>query len=328
MIGRAGTPRVRSVWAVRAAGRLGRGERARVAAQVRSLVSGAGVDGPAARTTPIRRVRDEPAVTPVVPPAVPSRAWLPGTDFERHVLVTRPAGPQSLGERLRWNPGRRGAAAIGLLVIVVVACAGWWLASAKPQELPVTSAGPAPAGSGSVASGGPPGSARSPGPSGSVPVSSAADTVSTSPAKLVIDVAGKVRRPGIYLLPPGSRVYDALRAAGGVRPGVSTVALNLAEPLRDGEQIVVGMPSGAGAQTGSPPPGDGGSSGPAGAAVVDLNTATLEQLESLPGVGPVLGQNILDYRAAHGAFTAIDQLQNVTGIGPAKFAAMKDQVSV
>ena len=143
-----------------------------------------------------------------------------------------------------------------------------------------------------------------------------------SASSLVVDVAGKARRPGIYRLPAGARVYDALRAAGGARQGVSTLSLNLAEPLHDGEQIVVGGPA-------PPSAGASAASGTASGTptVVDLNTATLEQLETLPGVGPVLGQHILDWRDAHGRFSSIDQLQQVSGIGDVRFAQLKPLVA-
>lgn len=144
---------------------------------------------------------------------------------------------------------------------------------------------------------------------------------------IVVDVAGKVRRPGIYTLPAGARVYDALRAAGGTRRGVSTVSLNLAAPLRDGQQILVGRaavpgPTGEGAYG-----TDAGGASSATPAVVDLNTATLEQLETLPGVGPVLGQHILDWRSAHGQFASIDQLREVSGIGDVRFAQLRALVT-
>lgn len=147
-----------------------------------------------------------------------------------------------------------------------------------------------------------------------------------------MDVAGKVRRPGIYRLPAGSRVDDALRAAGGAQPGVSTAALNLAARLSDGEQIVVSVPGLAATAGGAP--GAPGTAGPSsgsqsdGSATVSLNSATLEQLESLPGVGPVLGQHILDWRAQHGRFTSVDQLRDVSGIGEVKFAALKPRVTL
>ncbi|MEV6835544.1 helix-hairpin-helix domain-containing protein [Streptomyces sp. NPDC051133] len=133
--------------------------------------------------------------------------------------------------------------------------------------------------------------------------------------EIVVDVSGKVRTPGIRRLPAGSRVADALRAAGGVRPGVSTEGLNRARFLVDGEQVVVGAPAGA-----VPPPGpaDGAASGPAGpgpTAPVSLNTATVDQLDTLPGVGPVLARHIVDYRTRHGGFRSVDELREVNGIG-------------
>lgn len=138
-------------------------------------------------------------------------------------------------------------------------------------------------------------------------------------------MAGKVRRPGLVTLPTGARVADALRAAGGARPGVDTTALNLARPLVDGEQIVVGIPTLAG----NPPETPAGSSPTAGVPVlVDLNTATMEQLDTLPGVGPVTAQAILDWRAEHGAFTTVDELLEVDGIGDATLADLRDLVTV
>jgi competence protein ComEA len=120
-----------------------------------------------------------------------------------------------------------------------------------------------------------------------------------------------------------------VHAAGGALPGTNLVSLNLAAKVADGQQIVVGVPGGAGGgvpgqPAGSPGAAAGGSPGGA----VNLNAATIEQLESLPGVGPVLAQHILDWRTAHGGFTSIGQLQDVSGIGPAKFAAIKDLVAL
>lgn len=154
---------------------------------------------------------------------------------------------------------------------------------------------------------------------------------------LVVAVAGKVRHPGLVRLAAGARVQDAVRAAGGVRPGASLGLLNLARPVVDGEQILVGV-GGAAAGPAAPAPGPGGGtagSGGTGAgatgtggAPVDINTATESDLEQLPGVGPVLAQRILDWRTAHGSFSSVDQLRQVSGIGDKKFADLRPQVRV
>ncbi|MEV5876212.1 ComEA family DNA-binding protein [Streptomyces sp. NPDC052101] len=148
----------------------------------------------------------------------------------------------------------------------------------------------------------------------------------TPGGQIVVDVSGKVREPGIRRLPAGSRVADALRAAGGVRPGVPTEGLNRARFLIDGEQVVVGVPGGAAAPPG---PAVGPLSGPAGATPttpVSLNTATADQLDTLPGVGPVLAQHIIDYRAQHGGFRSVDELREVNGIGDRRFSDLRDLV--
>ncbi|WP_234018336.1 helix-hairpin-helix domain-containing protein [Streptomyces sp. FXJ7.023] len=149
----------------------------------------------------------------------------------------------------------------------------------------------------------------------------------------MVDVGGKVRKPGVHSLPAGSRVADALRAAGGVRPGTKTDGLNRARFLVDGEQVIVGasLPPGAGTtaggSAGSPgSPGSAGAGGAAPAAPVSLNTATADQLETLPGVGPVLAQHIIDYRTQHGGFRSVDELREVNGIGERRFADLRDLV--
>jgi competence protein ComEA len=143
---------------------------------------------------------------------------------------------------------------------------------------------------------------------------------------VLVDVEGKVRRPGLYRLPNGARVADALAAAGGARPRVSTVSLNLAARVTDGQQVVVGS-AGSPAAPGSPVAGGGATSSTA-PAPVSLNAATLEQLETLPGVGPVLAQHILDWRAEHGGFASVDQLNDVSGIGDITFANLHDLVTL
>ncbi len=132
-------------------------------------------------------------------------------------------------------------------------------------------------------------------------------------AAVVVDVVGKVRRPGIVTLPAGSRVNDAVVKAGGLRAGARTDAINLARVLVDGEQIVVGQPARAVA---APDAAASTTSGAAASgALVNINTAGLSELDELPGVGPVTAQKILDYRTAHGAFTSVDGLLEVDGIG-------------
>lgn len=153
-------------------------------------------------------------------------------------------------------------------------------------------------------------------------------------AEIVVDVGGKVREPGIHRLPAGSRVADALRAAGGVKPGTKTDGLNRARFLVDGEQVIVGGPApaaGAGAGTGAGGAAAGGTGGAAAGGVmpgapVSLNTATADQLDTLPGVGPVLAQHIIDYRTQHGGFRSVDELREVNGIGDRRFADLRNFV--
>lgn len=162
--------------------------------------------------------------------------------------------------------------------------------------------------------------------------SPAAGAASATPGpEIVVDVSGKVREPGIHRLPAGSRVVDALRAAGGVRPGTDTDGLNRARFLVDGEQVVVGGPAApaagpAGGGTAAGGMGAGGAVGAGPAAPVSLNTATVEQLDTLPGVGPVLAQHIIDYRTQHGGFRSVDELREVNGIGDRRFADLRNLV--
>ncbi|MEU7294959.1 ComEA family DNA-binding protein [Streptomyces exfoliatus] len=145
-------------------------------------------------------------------------------------------------------------------------------------------------------------------------------------ARVIVDVGGKVRRPGVLTLPAGSRVADALRAAGGAKPEADLTGLNRARVLFDGEQVLVGLPgppvggsgSGSGAGSGS---GGGGPGVP-----LSLNTATVEQLDTLPGVGPVLARHIVDHRTEHGGFRSVGELREVNGIGERRFADLEPLV--
>ena len=141
------------------------------------------------------------------------------------------------------------------------------------------------------------------------------------PAALVVDVAGAVRRPGLVHLPQGSRVADAIVRAGGLTRRAERNGVNLAAPVADGQQVLV-PERGAGVGAG------GASGGPAGAAAgpVSLNSATAEQLDALPGIGPSTAAKIVAYREQHGGFRSVDELDAVPGIGPGRIADLQGLV--
>jgi competence protein ComEA len=139
--------------------------------------------------------------------------------------------------------------------------------------------------------------------------------------RLLVHVVGAVRTPGLYRLDDGSRVDDAIRAAGGPKPKADLDAINLAAPVADGQQVIVPVRGRGTASAGAA--SSGAAAGP-----VHLNTATLEELDTLPGIGPVTAQKILDYRDEHGAFSSVDELDAVPGIGPARMAELKKLVDL
>jgi competence protein ComEA len=158
-----------------------------------------------------------------------------------------------------------------------------------------------------------------------------APSVAASPApvrELWVDVAGAVRRPGLYKVPAGSRLAAALERAGGVSRRGDRTAVNLASPLRDGQQVLVprrGTGGGtAGAVGGSAGAGASGAAG--GSASVSLSQASEAQLETLDGIGPALAGRIIEYRQQHGGFRSIEELKEVSGIGDKRFAALKDAI--
>jgi competence protein ComEA len=210
--------------------------------------------------------------------------------------------PEAWRGRVVLGPGP--VAVVAVLVAIGLALTTWWVL--RGQAEPVD---PAPT---------PPHALATP-----LQVGASPSTSASASAELVVDVAGKVRRPGIAVLRTGARVIDALRAAGGVRKGVGLSGLNLARPLVDGEQIVVGIP---------PPPGvaasaAGNPTAQAGA-LINLNTATATQLDELPGVGPVTAESIIAFRTEHGAFTGVDELLDVSGIGDATLAEIAPHVTI
>jgi competence protein ComEA len=246
----------------------------------------------------------------------------------------------------RVDPGRPGATALALVALVaaVLAAVGvWWQ---RPQVQPVGSlptvvaltepgaAGePQPDGSGPVPTPARP-SAGPDGANGSAPVGAATAPAAEPPgAQLVVSVSGKVRSPGLVEVPAGARVADALAAAGGALPGTDLTQLNLARRVNDGEQVAVGVPAAPDAApavgptgSGAAAPAAGGPGAPAGR--IDLNAASADQLDGLPGIGPVTVQRILDWRTRNGRFSQVEQLREVEGIGERRFAQLRELVTV
>ena len=284
------------------------------------------------------------------------------------LLRLRAAGADRLPATLRggvFRPSPGAVLGLALLGLLAVAVGAWFVWQARPSQesttattvlddgAPVRGGLPDPppaepdgaasserrAGStGSTA----PGAAETQGPAAgspdveAVPSAGSLAARSGSPgaaSEVVVHVAGRVLHPGVVRLPGGSRVVDAVAAAGGVTAGADAARINLARPLVDGEQVFVlaegesapdlgpgstGPPAGAGAPA---PPGGG-------LAVVDLNTATLADLDTLPGVGPVLAQRILDWRKINGRFTSVDELREITGVGEKRLADLRGKVTV
>jgi len=153
------------------------------------------------------------------------------------------------------------------------------------------------------------------------------EPVAEAPARpvLVVHVVGEVRRPGLYRLRDGARIADAVRRAGGARTGADLAALNLAAPLVDGIQVLV--PSRVARVGGSSSAGGRPSAPGAPVAPISLSSATVEELDELPGVGPITAQKIVDYRAEHGPFASVDDLDAVPGIGPTRIEQLRELVT-
>jgi competence protein ComEA len=226
---------------------------------------------------------------------------------------------------------------LAAVLAIGLSWAAWSVFRTRPETLPDTrpsTATGSPVAQAGASTSGPsqptPGSAQpsnQPSTGTAQPSQGSSSVPGQPPGEVVVDVAGKVRRPGLVRAPTGSRVADVLTLAGGPLPGVDLTTLNLARQVTDGEQIIVGQPAPLQPTTA---PGATSSSAPTAPpnAPVNLNTATLDQLDALPGVGPVLAQRILDYRTQNGPFTTIDQLQEVPGVGPKKFDSLKSHVRI
>lgn len=242
---------------------------------------------------------------PVAPPGVGEP---PGGRRERVWLAVRERLPLWVQLRCGLEPRTLAALVVVLVVAAVLAAQHFWSGRPQPVRAPETVREAVAATE----------QARDPAPSpGAAPSAPA-----SASKRVVVDVSGKVRSPGVRRLPAGSRVTDALRAAGGVEPGADLTGLNRARVLMDGEQVVVGGPQPPGQAAAGP---GAGAPGPEGAPV-SLSTATVEQLDTLPGVGPVLARHIIDYRTQHGGFSSVGQLREVNGIGERRFADIEPRV--
>ena len=217
------------------------------------------------------------------------------------------AVPDTLRGRVVLGPAH--LAVVAVLVALGFAVTAWWVVRAEPGEPTAPSAPPEASPSGLV--------------SMAPEVAPSASPVAGGD-RVTVDVAGRVRRPGIAVLDPGSRVVDAIRAAGGALKGVDLSSVNLARPLVDGEQILVGEPSAPAPPEAAQAPGASPPTGP----LVNLNLAGQAELESLPEVGPVTAQAILAWRDQHGGFTAVAELLEIDGIGDATLAQITPYVTI
>lgn len=250
--------------------------------------------------------------------------------------------------RRRIAVGRRTVVAVAMAgaIVLVALVAGWVLSRGPAVEMPAVDTG----GDGPGAVAAVPGAgAANPTGAGSSPAGAAGGPDATGetvgetavPAQIIVSVVGLVHRPGIVTVPGTARVADAVHAAGGMLPEADPASVNLAAPLSDGQQILVGpdplpelstggaAPGGGGAGPGGAGTGGAGGSGGSGrGGPVNINTATEAELETVTGIGPATAKKIVAHREANGPFASVDQLEEVPGIGPAKLESMRAEVTV
>ena len=217
--------------------------------------------------------------------------------------------------------GREHLALLLVAGVVAIGIAVTYLTRAQAHTVPVSLATPVlvtpPASATAAADAGPAGS-RSP-------------SALASPRGIVVQVLGPVKRPGVITVPEGTRVNEAIARCGGLTAGADPGQLNLAAVLHDADQVVIGTraePGGTVRNDGAQPAGAGGAPWGSGVAAVDLNTATSEQLDQIPGIGPITAQKILDWREQHGRFTTVTELREIDGIGAKTFARIEPHVRV
>jgi competence protein ComEA len=237
-----------------------------------------------------------------------------------------------MGQALRWRLGLRVALLIGIVAVLAGAWFWWQVSDGRPEVLPLDamSPGSVPAAPDGTAGEG----AVTEPPAGSGPLEPGKGNPAA--AMVVIHVAGAVAKPGVVQVPSGSRVHEAIAAAGGSTVSADLNRLNLAAVVADGEKIYVpgqGEPlpaDSSGASSGTAGTGDaaGGSAAQAAAGKTNLNTAGVQELDALPKVGPVLAQRIVDWRKEHGPFKTVEELDAVDGVGPKMLEALLPLVSV
>ncbi|MBB4855858.1 competence protein ComEA [Mycobacteroides chelonae] len=226
----------------------------------------------------------------------PALRWLPDA------LTT--GGTRSWLESIRTDPGRAGVVALGAIGVLAVLVTVFAVMRQPPAPVSANLPSVQPVSSTSV----------------------------SAPSSMVISVVGLVKRPGLVTLSGGARVADAVTAAGGAVDGADVVTLNMARPVADGDQIVVGLAPVSGqpvgmassiAAAGQVSAGSVGATSTSPSGRVNLNTATESELDELPGVGPVMAASIVRWRSEHGKFTSVDQLSEVDGIGPSRLDKLR-----
>ena len=256
-----------------------------------------------------------------VPGLLSGTAFVDGADFgEGHDFENAAGSP--LPRRTRWRIGRRAGLLISSTAVILAGLFWWSAAVNSPQVVPLSAVSSAA------------GAGQSP------PPGSASETLATDSGeaegsqggggKIVVHVAGAVQTPGVVELPNGSRIHEAVEAAGGGLPGADLNRLNLAAVLTDGQKVHVPLVGEQiSADSGKDADRDAASgSGAAAKDRIDLNTASADELGTLPRVGPVLAQRIVDWRKEHGNFKTVEELDAVDGVGPKMLETLLPLVTV